>query len=52
MTILAELLMILFFVLMDAFLIISILSFFSLSLYYWLYERDVIIYEDEEDTDV
>jgi hypothetical protein len=45
---LTNLLIILFFVFMDAFVVISILSFISLSLYYWLYERDIIEYEDEE----
>ena len=38
----------LFLLLVDVILIVSILSLFSLSLYYWIYERDYIEYEDEE----
>lgn len=45
---LAELLMILFLLVMNVFVIIAILSFISISLYYWLYERDIIEYEDED----
>jgi len=45
---LAELLMILFLLVMNVFVIIAILSFISTSLYYWLYERDIIEYEDED----
>ena len=45
---LAELLMILFLLVMDVFVIIAIISFISTSLYYWLYERDIIEYEDED----
>ena len=36
----------LFLLLVDVILIVSILSLFSLSLYYWLYERDYIEYEE------
>ena len=46
---LVNVLFFLFFVLLDVFLGISILSVLSLSLYYWLYERDIIEYEFEED---
>ena len=44
----AYFLLILFLLLIDVITIISILTLFSLSLYYWLYERDYIDYDDEE----
>lgn len=45
----AYFLMTLFLLLVDVFVIISILSLFSLSIYSWLYERDVIEIEMEDE---
>lgn len=46
---LAYLLMCLFLLVINVFVIVAILSIVSLSLYYWIYERDYIEYEYPED---
>ena len=45
---LANVLIFLFFVLMDAFLIVAILAFINLCIISWIYEQDVIEYEEDD----
>lgn len=46
---LAYLLMNLFLLLMNVFIVVSIVSLLNLCIYTWIYERDYIEYEDDED---
>ena len=46
---LAVLLMNLLLILMNVFIVEAILSLLNLCIYSWIYERDVIEYEDEEE---
>ena len=48
---LAELLITLFFLLVDVFIVVSIFSFLNLCLYTWIYERDTFDYEEDTEDD-
>ena len=50
MTLLAQLLIYLFFVLLDGFLIVSIISFINLCILSWIYERDDFDYEEDSES--